>query len=218
MQSALAQTTHTVTLGITGIRPDPAITTAQQDDIVNFIFGAGVHSVTQSSLEAPCTPLPGGFNSGLVSIADNSGENRTWALRVTNPSQPIWFYCQALRPTPHCPDGMVGAINAPADMYATFVSAASSYTGTQDPAPSVVLSGIGALATNSPSAPSGSASQSLASSSSPASSTTPTSTAPATSPTSTARGGTSPNVKLGGPVGGITTLVTILTLGVLLSH
>jgi hypothetical protein len=94
-----------VTLGITGIVPDPPTTTAQIGDIVNFIFGAGlvtssllvlgklnqgsnsVHSVTQTSFESPCVPLPGGFNSGLVSVSDAAGANRTWALRITDASQ-----------------------------------------------------------------------------------------------------------------------------------
>jgi hypothetical protein len=97
-------------LGITGIVPDPPTTAAQAGDIVNFVFGAGlvtlswlalkrltqgqnsVHSVTQTSFESPCVPLLGGFNSGLVSVPDTGGTNTTWSLHITDASQRSYMH------------------------------------------------------------------------------------------------------------------------------
>ena len=39
--------------------------TAAVGDIVEFTFHPKNHSVTQSSFAEPCTPLPGGFDTGL---------------------------------------------------------------------------------------------------------------------------------------------------------
>ena len=39
--------------------------TAEVGDIVEFTFHPKNHSVTQSSFPAPCTPLEGGFDTGL---------------------------------------------------------------------------------------------------------------------------------------------------------
>ena len=39
--------------------------TAAVGDTVEFTFHPQNHSVTQSSFAEPCTPLPGGFDTGL---------------------------------------------------------------------------------------------------------------------------------------------------------
>ncbi|KAG7442231.1 uncharacterized protein BT62DRAFT_451709 [Guyanagaster necrorhizus] len=112
----------------------PANVTVSQGDVVTFNFSGnpGNHSITQSSLTNPCTPLSDGFDSGWVFI---SGETPTpqWNLTITNASVPIWFYCKQLVPSPHCKVGMVGAINAPMSGNATFdvfLSNAKAFSGT----------------------------------------------------------------------------------------
>lgn len=92
-------------MGVAGSFYDPPTIAAQEDDIVTFVFGNGlvaysfhvpqklikyhnsIHGVTQSSFEAPCVPLLGGFNSGLVSGLNLSEPVKIWELRITNASQ-----------------------------------------------------------------------------------------------------------------------------------
>ncbi|EKM55711.1 uncharacterized protein PHACADRAFT_256528 [Phanerochaete carnosa HHB-10118-sp] len=73
--------------------------------IVTFVFGSSIgHSVTQTSFANPCSPLEGGFSSGIV----NAGNS--FSVNVTT-TDPISFMC--IVPT-HCGLGMVGTINAAA--------------------------------------------------------------------------------------------------------
>ncbi|KAK0200355.1 hypothetical protein DFS33DRAFT_1480207 [Desarmillaria ectypa] len=113
----------------------PPNITATEGEVITFNFSGapGNHSITQSSLANPCTPLSGGFDSGWVFI---SGEGVSpapqWNLTVTNASTPIWFYCKQLVPSPHCKVGMIGAINAPMSGNATFdafLSSAKAFSG-----------------------------------------------------------------------------------------
>ena len=46
--------------------------TAAVGDIVEFTFHPKNHSVTQSSFAQPCTPLPGGFDTGLCVIISHN--------------------------------------------------------------------------------------------------------------------------------------------------
>ncbi|KAJ7278880.1 hypothetical protein C8J57DRAFT_149749 [Mycena rebaudengoi] len=151
---ALAQTTHTVTVGVQGSFFVPSTTSAQVNDIVTFVFGGDIHTVTQTDFRTPCVPLPGGFNSGFAGTgAQFTKPTPSWDLRITNASEAIWFYCQATQPISHCASGMVGAINPPSiDMYNQFVAAAKLVNpSTLAPAShSFVPSGHGAIATNSP--------------------------------------------------------------------
>ena len=74
---AAAQTVHTVQVGEQGLVFTPNTITAAQNDIVQFVFASG-HSVTQSDLSDPCTPLSGGFNSGF-----SNANGDVWNLTVT---------------------------------------------------------------------------------------------------------------------------------------
>ncbi|KAK0447387.1 uncharacterized protein EV420DRAFT_871740 [Desarmillaria tabescens] len=124
-----AQNTHVIQVGGTATETGgifqfiPPNITATEGDVVTFNFSGapGNHSITQSNLANPCTPLSGGFDSGWVFIS-GPGLSPTpqWNLTVTNASTPIWFYCKQLVPSPHCEVGMVGAINAPMSGNATF--------------------------------------------------------------------------------------------------
>jgi plastocyanin len=49
---------------------NPNSVTAAVGDIVQFQFSNGNHTATQSTLEAPCTPLGGGVNSGHIPFSD----------------------------------------------------------------------------------------------------------------------------------------------------
>ncbi|PBK63597.1 hypothetical protein ARMSODRAFT_529118 [Armillaria solidipes] len=137
---AVAQNT-TIQVGGTATEPggifqfNPANVTASVGDVITFEFSGapGNHSITQSSLANPCTPLSGGFDSGWVFIPGPGTPAPQWNLTVTNASSPIWFYCKQLVPSPHCKAGMIGAINAPTTgsaSFDTFISNAEAFSGT----------------------------------------------------------------------------------------
>jgi len=99
----------------------PSSVTANVGDVVVFSFQQKNHTVTQSTLENPCTPAPGGFDSGFVFVdpANTAGpfQTATFTVKDTNP---VWVYC---RQATHCTQGMVFAINA-GDKFAQFQSTA----------------------------------------------------------------------------------------------
>lgn len=81
----------------------PFSVNAKPGDILQFTWGAGPHTVTQSSGEAPCNATLSGFKSG--------SQNATFVFEQTvNSTDPIWFYCGI--PT-HCQKGMFGVVNPP---------------------------------------------------------------------------------------------------------
>jgi plastocyanin len=94
----------------------PNSVTASNGTVINFQFSGmpGNHSISQSTFAAPCTPMEGGFDSGWV-LLPTAGEQPIpqWNLTITDDSKPIWFFCKQLIPQPHCPSGMVGAVNPP---------------------------------------------------------------------------------------------------------
>ncbi|THH10518.1 hypothetical protein EW145_g1276 [Phellinidium pouzarii] len=142
---AAAQTVHTINVGQGGFSYSPDTITASNGDIVNFVFDVAGHSVTQSTLANPCTPLDGGFNSGFVTATGAS-----WNLTISDASNPIWFFCAQTVPAVHCEAGMVGAINPPSqDSFSSFLQAAEA-TKVTPSITAVQLSGSGAAATASP--------------------------------------------------------------------
>ncbi|KAF8809972.1 hypothetical protein BYT27DRAFT_6510811 [Phlegmacium glaucopus] len=98
---------------------NPPIVSAEINRTIIFQFSeVFLHSVTQSSFDAPCSPLGGGFDSGVVDRRTN------WSLTI-NDSSPIWYFCSTGVFRVHCAARMVGAINPPSiQMYNQFVSAA----------------------------------------------------------------------------------------------
>ncbi|KAF8963283.1 hypothetical protein BDZ97DRAFT_1758767 [Flammula alnicola] len=108
---AHGQTTHTVTVGLLGSFYDPPTVSAEVNDTVTFVFaGPGVAGI--------------GTN-------DTSIPSPTWSIRITNASQPIWYFCEITTPSSHCAAGMVGAINPPnVSDYLQFAAAAKLVTGT----------------------------------------------------------------------------------------
>ncbi|PPR06177.1 hypothetical protein CVT24_000719 [Panaeolus cyanescens] len=113
----------------------PPTINAKNGTVVSFQFtGApGNHTVTQSTFQDPCNPTPGGFDSGWVFIPDASALTETpmFNLTITDDTKPIWFFCKQLAPSPHCPVGMVGAINPPTsgNTFEAFQKNAESFQG-----------------------------------------------------------------------------------------
>ncbi|KAJ7774164.1 hypothetical protein DFH07DRAFT_733097, partial [Mycena maculata] len=98
-----------VNVGIEGSFFTPPTTSAGLNDTVSFVFGGDIHSVTQSTFASPCVRLEGGFDSGFAGRGPSfSNAPEVWNLRITNASEPIWFFCEASMPTSHCESGMVG--------------------------------------------------------------------------------------------------------------
>lgn len=205
---------HEIHVGASGSFYDPATILANQNDVVTFIFDGPFHDVTQSTFAKPCQPLAGGFSSGIAGKGTNgSAPSPSWSLRITNASVPIWFYCGATIPLPHCTSGMVGAINPPSiDAYNQFLLAAKNVSlNVPVQAPSIILSGQGAFATATPQVTSGtpassgaltSASASTSSTSSSSSTAAATETAePAASTSSAISTGSIVGAAVGGGVG-----------------
>ncbi|KAJ6552580.1 hypothetical protein DFH09DRAFT_1319031 [Mycena vulgaris] len=137
----------------------PNIVVAALGSIVTFQFTGfpGNHSVTQSSFNSPCDPLPGGFDSGWVSVTELLSPPPEWNLTITNDQQPLWFYCKQLVKAPHCNAGMVGVINVQESNknFGVFQSAAKAATSVLPGQAEGPFVGIGASATGAPSLPDG---------------------------------------------------------------
>jgi len=86
------------TNGQQGLGFDPSIILPQAGDTIQFTFqlpnyiknGTDVqHTATQSTFHAPCTPMEGGFDTGLQTTTMTSG--KSFSLLV-NDTSPLWFY------------------------------------------------------------------------------------------------------------------------------
>ncbi|KAF7307790.1 hypothetical protein MKEN_01139100 [Mycena kentingensis (nom. inval.)] len=142
-----ADVVHEVTVGVEGSFFVPQTTSAGLGDIVQFIAAGDAHTITQSSFDAPCTRLSGGFDSGILGRGANfSRPTPFWSLTITNVSQPIWFFCELTIPVSHCTSGMLGAINPPSQAaYDQFVAKAKTLSTTTKPSPTFLPSGQGAI-------------------------------------------------------------------------
>jgi plastocyanin len=139
----LAKTIEVI-VGGTQLKFDPPAVNASLNDIVRFVFHQKNHTVTQSSLEKPCSPLPSGFDTNFTMfVPENQTNNFPTALLTVDKTTPIWAYC---RQGAHCTSGMVFAINANPSQLAAFQAAATG--GTRPPsvssttAPAPTSSGI----------------------------------------------------------------------------
>jgi len=169
----------------------PNAISADVGDQVVFTFQQKNHSVTQSSLAAPCSQKDGGFNSGFMPVAANvTSDFPTFTITV-NDTNPIWVFCDqnAGLPTSHCGMGMVFAVNCGAD------GSPQSFTSFQNSALAIGAS----LQMNSSSSSSsgyGSSSSNSTSSSGSSSTTEPPATN-ASSTTTTSAAGTTHTVTVG---------------------
>lgn len=92
-------------------------------DKIVFIFHGGNHTLTQSSLEAPCVPAAE-FDSGFKNFNSHQQDEISLTLTVTS-LEPQWFFCKQENPSSHCHAGIVFAIN-PGDDMASFLRKAKT--------------------------------------------------------------------------------------------
>jgi len=142
-QLTLAAIIEVVVGGPGVLKFNPPSVNAVLGDTVRFIFQQKNHTVTQSTLANPCSPLTGGFDSKFMPVGDaQKTAFPTAELNVTK-TTPIWAYC---RQGTHCNSGMVFALNpSNASQLAAFQSAATSppsVSSTSGPAPIPTSSGV----------------------------------------------------------------------------
>ena len=54
--------------GPNGLKFEPEFVNAAAGDMVRFIFRAKNHTATQSTFASPCSPAPGGFDTGFIEV------------------------------------------------------------------------------------------------------------------------------------------------------
>ncbi|KAG8897850.1 hypothetical protein FRB99_007875 [Tulasnella sp. 403] len=116
--------THTVIVAPTQgvLRFIPFAVNASVGDTVRYVWGAGPHTVTESSILNPCnrSSAPDAFDSGK--------QNKSFVFdHVVKTTDPTFFYCSV--PT-HCQKGMFGILNPPNGNVAPAAAAASNSTMT----------------------------------------------------------------------------------------
>ncbi|KAH8816034.1 Cupredoxin [Xylogone sp. PMI_703] len=143
--AAVNAATIDINVGQTGLSFSPNSVTAQVGDVLQFHFFPGGHSVVQGDFANPCQPSSSSaFFSGNLP-GDSSGNN-VFLVTVTS-TDPIWYYCSA---PGHCPAGMVGVVNPPANQtIGAFRSAAQNADSVS--APSSVQGGTVTTAGAAPS-------------------------------------------------------------------
>jgi plastocyanin len=95
-------------------------------DRVTFNFYSLNHTLTQSSLEAPCVSLHQ-FDTGFGQFNPKDTDGLSLSLTV-NTLEPQWYYCRQNDPTSHCHAGMVFALN-PGDQMDQFKENAKRAVG-----------------------------------------------------------------------------------------
>ncbi|KAF7363201.1 Cupredoxin [Mycena venus] len=116
----------------------PSNITANAGDTVTFQFQSKNHSVTQSSFEAPCTPLAGGVDSGFQFIAANATALPEFSFTINNAAKPLFFFSKQDAVVNECQKGMVFSINADpnsAESFAAFQAAAEESAASSSSAP-----------------------------------------------------------------------------------
>lgn len=81
-------------------------------DMIQFQFGVGAHTVTQSSFDNPCVPLGSpnnltGVHSGSMPVKAGDEMVPTYTVAVKD-DKPMWLYCATGK---HCQNGMVMVVN-----------------------------------------------------------------------------------------------------------
>ncbi|KAJ1309711.1 hypothetical protein OPQ81_006476 [Rhizoctonia solani] len=99
------------TTGQLGMGFDPSSVRPQPGDKIVFEFRAGSHSAVESTFTDPCIPKAGGYNSGVITVADGTPVDakglptNEYIVKDTNP---VWFFDQA---GGLCTKGAVFSIN-----------------------------------------------------------------------------------------------------------
>jgi len=128
--------THRIQVGSQGeLKFAPRKLDAKVGDILQFQFLAVNHTLTQSSLQNPCSSN-GNFDTKFLHANPTNKTNNILTYLVQN-SDPQYFYCAQTIPYSHCNAGMVFALN-PGDTFEEFLSNAetsptSTITGVSSP-------------------------------------------------------------------------------------
>ncbi|KAK5131390.1 hypothetical protein LTR16_000808, partial [Cryomyces antarcticus] len=116
---SISPRTHSVEVGAQGdLIFAPNQLEAAVGDIVNFRFLKLNHTLTQSSLDKPCTAV-NGFDTSFVHLNPYNRTNDILSFMVQS-TNPAWFFCRQSIPKSHCNAGMVFAIN-PGNLMDTFL-------------------------------------------------------------------------------------------------
>ncbi|KAF2011253.1 hypothetical protein BU24DRAFT_485855 [Aaosphaeria arxii CBS 175.79] len=138
----------TVAVGQNGLTFTPDTIHAEVGSEIVFQFFPKNHSVVQADFNNPCNPAAdGGIFSGFVPSAQGAAE-QTFKITVED-EKPIWLYCSALLPRPHCAQGMVAVINPPAHGLNTLDAFRQLAAGTNTSTSPTVVSG-GQIQSGSP--------------------------------------------------------------------
>jgi len=121
LRVAHAATINVVVGGPGVLKFTPSFVNANTGDIVTFTFQQKNHTATQSTLQSPCAPKAGGFDSGFIPVAASVTSGFPVAQLTVTDTNPVWVYC---RQANHCQQGMVFAVN-PGNDFAAFQAAAT---------------------------------------------------------------------------------------------
>ncbi|CZR50764.1 uncharacterized protein PAC_00638 [Phialocephala subalpina] len=123
--SLAPRATHNVVVGANGdLIYGPNQLNAAIGDIIHFDFNSTNHTVTQSSFNAPCEPLAGGFNTGFNQVNKLNHTGVIFVDYEVKTDSPLWFYCAQTVKTSHCHKGMVLGVN-PGTKFPAFLSVAT---------------------------------------------------------------------------------------------
>ncbi|GLB44608.1 hypothetical protein LshimejAT787_1702350 [Lyophyllum shimeji] len=99
------------TTGKKGVGFDPSVIHPVFGDTIKWEFRSGQHSVVQSTFDNPCTPMPGGLNTGVFTVSDSLAVDApglpSYSVQV-NGTDPAWFFDEA---SGQCNQGAVLAVN-----------------------------------------------------------------------------------------------------------
>jgi hypothetical protein len=218
---------YTVTVGIVEIdgQPgrgfDPSSIRPAAGDTIHFTFSlpeyvknppSVQHSATQSTFDTPCTPMSGGFDTGIQTTGSaNTNTGNTFELQVNN-TDPLWFFSSA---SGDCGSGMVLSVNPPLtgdQTAAAFVDRAKAQGSPPDSSSGAPASSSGAPPSSSTPASSGAPVSSGAPSSGSAGSQTRSATS--TAPSASESGNNNAGVKVGAPAAGLVALAAAVFAGV----
>ncbi|CAE6348077.1 hypothetical protein RSOLAG22IIIB_06963 [Rhizoctonia solani] len=99
------------TTGQLGMGFDPSSIRPQPGDRVIFEYRAGSHSSIESTFTDPCIPKPGGYNSGVITVAEGTpvdSKGLPTTEYIVKDNNPVWFFDQAAG---LCTQGGVFSIN-----------------------------------------------------------------------------------------------------------
>ncbi|KAF2021555.1 hypothetical protein BU24DRAFT_404561 [Aaosphaeria arxii CBS 175.79] len=112
----------TITVGAGGrLEFSPPTLEAPIGTIVQFDFLALNHTLTQSSLWDPCSPLPDGFNTGFAQFNPKNISGKYLVEYEVTTKNPQFFFCAQNTLRSHCRAGMVFSLNTEKTAHESFV-------------------------------------------------------------------------------------------------